>query len=55
MQIKRHVKGKPYEEKISASNSFVIVAEGNVTLESPLLPLDVFKEGAIDRDLELLT
>lgn len=55
IQIKRHVKNRPYEERIAANNSIVIIADGNVTIDSSILAYEIFKEGDIDRDLELLT
>jgi len=55
IQIKRGVKKMPFEERISANNSIVIVADGDVRIESSLLAYEVFKEGEIDKDLELIT
>ncbi len=55
IQIKRHVKNEPFLESISADNSIVIVNSRNVSLEVAPSVHEHFKQGKLDRDLELFT
>ena len=55
IQIKRHVQDQPFQQHITANNSVVIVSSGNSSLEIPSQVYDLFKEGRLNKELELLT
>lgn len=51
IKAKRHVKKKPFTERINANNSIVITNADNVSIEVPLEIFKLFKGGHIDSDL----
>jgi hypothetical protein len=49
--LKKHVKRKPFSERINAQNSVVVSNSENVTIEVPLEIYELFKSGSLDPDM----
>lgn len=55
IQLKRHVKGRPFEESISAKNSIVVTNSENVNIEVSPSIHELFKSGRLNKDLDQIT
>ena len=55
IQIKRHAQDNPVEVSISDNNGIVIVNSNNVNIEMPPRVYEHFKNGILNKDLDLLT
>jgi hypothetical protein len=55
VKLRKHVKRKPFTERISATNSIIVSNSDNVTIEVSPDVYEVFKSGLIDPDLSRVT
>ena len=55
IHLKRHVRGRPFEESISAHNSIVVTNSENVAIEVSPPIHELFKSGILNKDLDRLT
>ena len=55
IQAKRHVRSRPFTDRIDPNGNIIITNIDNVTIEMPLDVYNLFKEHTIDKDLDKLT
>lgn len=51
IKIKRHLRGEPYREQITSTNTVTITNSVNVSIEMPVHVFTVYKEKLIDSDI----
>jgi hypothetical protein len=51
IKLKRHLKRKPFSEKITARNTIAVTNSENVTIEMPITVYNVYKNQLIDSDI----
>lgn len=51
IRVKRHVRRRPYKERVSADNKIIVTNADGLTIEIPLEVFELFKKASIDADI----